>query len=55
MVSVAKGVHANRIIKGTAILNPVGNPNLGRNQEKEWRRKVVAKALNALQTEVKKE
>jgi len=51
MVSVAKGVHANRIIKGTAIVNPVGDPALSVEGEKELRKNLVKKALKALQSE----
>ncbi len=51
MVSVAKGVHANRIIKGIAIVNPVGDPALSAKEEKELRKKLVKKALKALQSE----
>jgi glycine reductase len=50
MVSVARGVHANRIIKGTAVVHPVGNPTLSAEDEREWRRNLVEKALNALQS-----
>jgi betaine reductase len=50
MVSVAKGVHANRITEGTAIVSPVGNPNLTPEQEKKWRRSLLERALNSLQS-----
>jgi len=55
MVSVARGVHANRIIEGTAIVSPVGNPSLSPEREKEWRRNLIEKALDALQREAKGE
>jgi len=48
MVLVAKGVHANRIIEGKAIVTPVGHPSLSLEREKEWRKKLIEKALNAL-------
>jgi glycine reductase len=51
MISVAKGVHANRIVEGTAIVNPVGNPSLPPEREREWRRKLIERALDALNRE----
>ena len=51
MVSVAKGVHAHRIVEGNAIVSPLGNPNLPAHQEKELRRTLIEKALNTLQKE----
>jgi len=51
MVTVAKGVHANRIIKGKAIVNPVGDPALSVEEEKRLRINLVKKALKALQSE----
>jgi hypothetical protein len=54
MISVAKGVHANRIIEGGAITNPVGNPSQLPEREKEWRRNLIEKALNAIQRESEK-
>ena len=53
MVSVAKSVHANRIVVGTAIVNPVGNPNLSPEEEKQARRDLVKKALDTLRSEIK--
>jgi glycine reductase len=52
MVLVAKGVHANRIIEGRAIVTPVGNPGLPPKREKEWRRKLIENALDALRSEL---
>ncbi len=42
----------NRIIQGRAITNPVGDPNLTKEQEKELRRKFILKALELLQEDV---
>jgi len=42
----------NRIVQGRAITNPVGDPALTREQEKELRRKLILKALELLQKDV---
>jgi glycine reductase len=49
-VSVTVG--ANRIIPTVAIPHPLGNPSLSKEDEYKLRRKLVEKALVALQTEV---
>ena len=45
-------VGANRIVPAIAIPHPLGNPALSHEEEKELRRRIVVKALNALTTEV---
>ena len=45
-------VGANRIVPAVAIPHPLGNPALEAGEEKALRRKLVEKALGALQTEV---
>ncbi len=45
-------VGANRIVPAIAIPHPLGNPALDKDEEKELRRKLVLKALKALETEV---
>jgi len=52
MTPSALTVGANRIIQGIAITNPVGNPGLSPDREKELRRKLVQKALEVLQKEI---
>lgn len=42
----------NRIVQGRAITNPVGDPSLTKEQEKELRRKLILKALELLQKDV---
>ncbi len=42
----------NRIVQGRAVTNPVGDPSLTKEQEKELRRKYVLKALELLQKDV---
>ena len=45
-------VGANRIVPAIAIPHPLGNPALEKDEEKALRRKLVTKALKALETEV---
>jgi glycine reductase len=45
-------VGANRIVPAIAIPHPLGNPALDKAEEKELRRKLVLKALKALETPV---
>ncbi len=52
VVPISLTVGANRIVPTVAIPYPLGNPNLGSKEEKALRRKLVEKALEALQTEV---
>jgi glycine reductase len=52
LIPAALTVGANRIVQGVAITNPVGNPELSREREKELRRRLVQKALEVLQTKI---
>lgn len=52
VVPISLTVGANRIIPTVAIPHPLGNPLLTMAEEKELRRKLVRKALRALETEV---
>jgi glycine reductase len=45
-------VGANRIVPTVAIPHPLGNPALAPEEEKQLRRRLVERALAALQTEV---
>ena len=49
---ISMTVGANRIVPAIAIPHPLGNPALKPEEEKELRRKIVEKALDALTTEV---
>jgi betaine reductase len=49
LVPTALMVGAFRIVPGLAITHPVGNPNLPSLREREVRRTIVLKALEALQ------
>ena len=50
--SIAQLHGENRIIQARAGPNPVGDPSLTKEQEKELRRKYVLKALELLQKDV---
>ena len=52
VVPISQTVGANRIVPAVAIPHPLGNPALTLEEEKEIRRKIVSKALEALQTPV---
>jgi glycine reductase len=45
-------VGVNRIVEGRAVTNPVGDPTLTKEEEKELRRKYILKALELLQKDV---
>ncbi|KMZ53225.1 glycine reductase, B [Dorea sp. D27] len=49
---ISMTVGANRIVPAIAIPHPLGNPALDASEEKELRRHIVEKALDALTTEV---
>ena len=49
---ISMTVGANRIVPAVAIPHPLGNPALDAAEEKELRRHIVEKALDALTTEV---
>jgi len=55
VVPISLTVGANRIVPAVAIPHPLGNPNLEKTEEKKLRRKLVERALKALQTEVDKQ
>ena len=52
MTPVAVMVGANRIVPAAGIIHPLGNAELAPEDEKALRRRIVEKALQALQTEV---
>jgi len=52
VVPISLTVGANRIVPTVAIPYPLGNPSLDKAEEKNLRRKLVEKALKALETEV---
>ena len=52
IVPISKTVGANRIIPAVAIPHPLGDPSKSREREKSLRRKLVYKALEAMQTKL---
>ena len=48
MTLVAQTVGSNRIIRGRSIVHPVGDAELAPNEERELRRVLVQRALDAL-------
>ena len=52
MTPVAVMVGANRIVPAAGIIHPLGNADLSVEDEKALRRRIVERALQALQTEV---
>jgi glycine reductase complex component B subunit gamma len=48
LIPTAITVHANRVVEGSAITHPLGNPNVSRIEEKALRRAIVARALETL-------
>ncbi len=52
IVPISQSVGANRIIPTVAIPHPLGNPALSPEEEKALRRRLVEKAVKALQTDV---
>jgi betaine reductase len=52
MTPVAVMVGANRIVPAAGIIHPLGHAELSPEEEKALRRRIVERALQALQTEV---
>jgi len=50
VTSVALMVGSNRVITGSGIVHPLGNMDLGKEEEKRLRRAIVEIALETLQT-----
>ncbi|MDK2927354.1 MAG: glycine reductase complex component subunit gamma [Bacillota bacterium] len=52
VVPISLTVGANRIVPAVAIPHPLGNPELPQDEEKALRRRLVERALRALETPV---
>ena len=50
-IPIAKMVGSNRLVLGNGIVHVVGDAKLSAEQEKEVRRQLVQKALNALEAD----
>lgn len=55
VVPISLTVGANRIVPAVAIPHPLGDPELSPADEKALRKRLVKKALQALQTEVEEQ
>ena len=55
VVPISLTIGANRIIPGVGIPYPLGDPRLGEVESKKIRRKMVERALNALETPVEEQ
>lgn len=55
IVPISKTVGANRIVPTIAIPHPLGNPSLSKEDEKALRRKLVERALRALETPIEEQ
>lgn len=55
IIPVAQMVGSTRILPGQKIVNPVGDADLPRAEERKLRRSIVEKALKALQTEIEEQ
>jgi len=52
---IAKMVGSNRVVLGNGIVHVTGDAKLSRDEEKDLRRKLVQKALEALQSSEKQQ
>lgn len=55
IITISQTVGANRIIPAIAIPHPLGNPKVSHNEEQDLRRKLLKKALKALQTPIEEQ
>ena len=53
MVSVAKAVGSNRIVRAQGIVYPLGDAELSHDEERDLRQRLVQEALDALAREGK--
>lgn len=47
----AKGMNVPRVVQGTAICNATGNPDIPLEEERDFRYKLIKRALNLLEVE----
>jgi glycine reductase complex component B subunit gamma len=52
IVPLAASIGPNRLVPGKSIPHPLGDPSLSREEEKRFRRRIVLRALEALQTDI---
>ena len=52
IIPISLTVGANRIVPAIAIPHPLGDPTKSPEEEKQLRRRIIEKSLQALQTEI---
>ncbi len=52
LTDIAVSIGPNRVVQGSSIPHPLGNPSLDQEQEFEFRRKLVSTAISALETDI---
>ncbi len=52
ITNISMTVGANRIVPAVAIPHPTGNPELSKEEEFDLRKKLILKALEALETDI---
>lgn len=52
LTDIAASIGANRVIQGSSIPHPLGNPSMEKEKELTFRKDLVGKALTALETEL---
>lgn len=55
ITNISETVGANRIVPAVAIPHPTGNPNFSKEEEFVLRKKLIKKALEALETNIDKQ
>ncbi len=52
--TIAQSVGCYRIVRGAGVLHVTGNPALTATEERAWRRRLIERALQALQAPVER-
>ena len=52
MTPISISVGANRVVPGISIPHPVGRPDMQKDEEKAFRRKMMETALKALEADI---
>jgi glycine reductase len=55
IVPISKTVGANRIVPSIAIPHPLGDPTVSPDEEKALRKRLVERALEALETDIREQ
>ncbi len=55
LTDIAASIGPNRIVQGSSIPHPLGNPSLEKDQEFEFRLAIVKKAILALTDDIQKQ